>query len=424
MMRLTMTKVVRHWAPADWPHSLAALLTAQQDMPEALARVADVAGALAQRLGATPRVVEALGNAYGRWDGKIFAGLPSGEALSSIARLVHLVHVAQTYHQIGGLDAADDVVRRRSGTEFDPALARVWLENSHDLLQPFTSGSVWDEALAAEPEPRRIVGVAHLDEVTRALADFVDLKNPFTPGHSSRLARLVEDAGSAAGLVRSEIDTLRRAAHLHDLGNVSVPDGMWTKRGPLNPSERAQIRLHAYHSERIASVSDALRPSADIAGRHHERLDASGYHRGLPASALPLSSRMLASAEAYQSMIEDRSWRPAWDPAKAAIELSRDVAAGKLDRQATDAVLSAAGQAAGTRRAARSWPAGLTDREVDVLRLLARGLSNKEIARELHVSEATVHTHVINLYGKTGAKTRAGATLFALAHDLIQVVEH
>jgi DNA-binding NarL/FixJ family response regulator len=123
-------------------------------------------------------------------------------------------------------------------------------------------------------------------------------------------------------------------------------------------------------------------------------------------------------------MIEERSWRPAWDPAKAAIELRRDVAAGKLDRQATDAVLSAAGQAAGTRRAVRSWPAGLTDREVDVLRLLARGLSNKEIARELHVSEATVHTHVINLYGKTGAKTRAGATLFALAHDLIQVAEH
>ncbi len=109
-------------------------------------------------------------------------------------------------------------------------------------------------------------------------------------------------------------------------------------------------------------------------------------------------------------MTEERSWRPARTPEQAGAELLKEVRDGKLDRRAADAVLEAPGQ-----------PAGLTDREVDVLRILARGLSNRETARELHVSEATVHTHVINLYGKIQVNTRAGAVLFALEHDLIQL---
>src|SRR5258707_13117985 len=76
--------------------------------------------------------------------------------------LVHLVHVAQIYHQMGGADAADEVVRRRSGTEFDPELARLWLQNSHDLLRNAPLDSVWDQALYTEPEPHRRGGPAPL----------------------------------------------------------------------------------------------------------------------------------------------------------------------------------------------------------------------------------------------------------------------
>jgi DNA-binding CsgD family transcriptional regulator len=419
MMRVTATKIARHWGPSEWVRSLPAMITAAQDLPEALARVADVACGLSQRLGAPPAVVTALRHAYARWDGRIFRELPSGESLSPTSRLVHLVHVAQIYHQVGGSEAADAVVRGRSGSEFDPELARLWLQNSEELRRTFTAGSVWDEALAAEPEPHVMVAIGHLDDVTRALADFVDLKNPYTHGHSARLARLVEDAGTALGLEAQELDTLRRAAHVHDLGNVSVPDSVWIKRGPLTAAERERVRLHAYHTERIMTVSEALRPTGAVAGLHHERLDGSGYHRGLPSAALPLSSRVLAVAEMFQSMVEPRSWRPAYGRSEAAAEIRREVTAGRLDRRAADAVLSAAGQPSARGRSA--WPAGLTEREVEILRLIAVGHSNKEIARGLHLSESTVHTHVINIYGKTGAKTRAGATLFALANDLIQV---
>jgi HD-GYP domain-containing protein (c-di-GMP phosphodiesterase class II) len=421
VMRIVVTKLARQWGPADWARGLAAFMNTGQSVPEAFANIAEVAVRLSQRLGATAEVSSALGCAYARWDGKVFAGLPSGDAQPAIARLVHLVHVAQTYHRVGGVEAADQVVRARSGTEFDPELATLWLENSHDILRSIAGPSVWDEALSAEPEPHRRVAHPHLDEVSRAMADFVDLKSTYTRGHSARLAFLVADAGAAAGLDAPDIVTLRRAAQVHDLGNVSIPNQIWIKPATLNPAEWSRVRLHAYHSQRIMSVCEPLRASGDVAGLHHEHLDGSGYHRGLPAAALPFVSRLLAVAEAFQSMTEDRAWRPALTRAEAAAELRREVGAGRLDRRAVDAVLAAAGDRSTSGRAARSWPAGLTDREVDVLRLLARGETNKQIALRLHISEATVHTHVINLYGKLAVNTRAGATLFALEHDLIQV---
>jgi ATP/maltotriose-dependent transcriptional regulator MalT len=177
--------------------------------------------------------------------------------------------------------------------------------------------------------------------------------------------------------------------------------------------------MHPYHTQRILSLAAPLRSAASVAGLHHERLDGSGYHRGLGAAAVPLSARVLAVAEVYESMMEQRAWRPACTPKEATRQLRDEVAAGRLDARAVDAVLVAAGQPRPTGRTSRTWPAGLTDREVEVLRAVTRGLANKQIARELHVSQATVHTHVINLYAKIAVNTRAGATLFAFEHDLI-----
>jgi len=418
MLRIAFTKIVPKWGTANWAPALAALATAGRDLPEAFANTAEAAARLSQRLGASPTVTESLRHAYGRWDGQVFSHLESGEALSAAARLVHLVHVAQIYHQVGGVAAADEVVRRRSGTEFDPDLARLWLQNSGNLLRNVALDSVWDQALSTEPEPHRRVGPAHLDEVSSALADFVDLASPFTAGHSAGVARLAEIAALNAGLDAEDAATVRRAGHVHDLGMVSVPNRIWMKRGRLSPAEWERVRLHPYHSQRILSLAPPLRSSATLAGLHHERLDGLGYHRGLPASALPLPARLLAVAEMYQSMTEQRSWRPPLSPKEAMRQLRDEAATRRLDHRAVDAVLLAAGQPRPSGRSSRAWPAGLTDREVEVLRGITRGLANKQIALELHVSQATVHTHVINLYGKIGVNTRAGATLFAFEHDL------
>lgn len=417
--RVVVTKVATRWRPAGLAQSMAAFATASRDMPEALANVAEAASLLSQRLGASPRVVEYLCHAYGRWDGKVFPSLPSGEGLAAPARLVHLVHVAQIYHQAGGLDAANGVVRQRSGSEFDPELSRLWLENGRELLGGMSPDSVWDQALGVEPEPHRLIAASQLDEMTGALGDFVDLASPFTRGHSTHVARLAEAAAQSAGLDADTVAIVRRAAQVHDLGMVSVPNRVWTKRGPLNPAEWERVRLHAYHSERMLSHAGPLRASASIAGLHHERLDGSGYHRGVAANALPFTARLLAVAEVYASMGEERAWRPALAPSEATRQLRAEVTAGRLDARAVDAVLLAAGQPRSAGRSGRAWPAGLTDREVEVLRAITRGLANKEIASELGISQATVHTHVLNLYGKIGVNTRAGATLFASEHDLL-----
>ena len=161
---------------------MAAFATAGRDMPEAFANMSEVAARLSHRLGASPGVTEGLYHAYARWDGKVFPLLPSGEGLSATARLVHLVHVAQIYHQVGGVEVADAVVRQRMGTEFDPEMARLWLQNSHDLLRTMSDGSVWDQVLGVEPDPHRRLGPSHLDEVSGALADFVDLASPSRAG--------------------------------------------------------------------------------------------------------------------------------------------------------------------------------------------------------------------------------------------------
>jgi DNA-binding CsgD family transcriptional regulator len=419
MMRIAATKLAPQWGPTGWPQGMAALATAGRDLPEALANVAEVAARLADRLGASPGVTESLSHAYGRWDGKVFPSLPSGEALSATGRLVHLVHVAQTYYQVGGVEVADAVVRQRSGTEFDPELAGLWLQNSHDLLRTLSVDSVWDQVLGVEPDPHRRLGPSHLDEVSGALADFVDLASPFTRGHSTRVARLAEAAALSRGLDAGEAATVRRAAQVHDLGMLSVPNRVWTKRGQLNPAEWERVRQHAYHTQRILSLAAPLRDMAAIAGLHHERLDGSGYHRGLRANELPLTARLLATAEIYQSMREDRAWRPALAPAEATRQLRDEVGTRGLDARAVDAVLQAAGEPRAPGRSPRAWPSGLTDREVDVLRAITRGLANKQVARELYISQATVHTHVINLYSKIGVNTRAGATLYALEHDLL-----
>jgi HD-GYP domain-containing protein (c-di-GMP phosphodiesterase class II)/DNA-binding CsgD family transcriptional regulator len=420
MMRIGVTKLAPQWGVSGWPRGMAAFATAGRDMPEAFANMSEVAARLSHRLGASPGVTEGLYHAYARWDGKVFPLLPSGEGLSAISRLVHLVHVAQIYHHVGGVAAADAVVRQRSGTEFDPGLCDAWLQSSHDLFGTVSVDSVWDQVLSAEPEPYRRVREPHLDGVSEAMADFVDLASPFTRGHSRRVALLAEAAALSAGLDAGEADGIRRAGQVHDLGMVSVPNRVWIKHGSLTPAEWERVRMHPYHTQRILSLATPLRETATLAGLHHERLDGSGYHRGLRAGACPLSARILAVAEVYQSMSEERAWRPPLAPDEAARQLRDEVAARRLDARAVDAVLDAAGHTRPTGRSGRAWPSGLTDREVDVLRAVSRGLPNKQIARELFVSQATVHTHVINLYGKIGVNTRSGATLFAFEHDLIE----
>ncbi len=206
---------------------------------------------------------------------------------------------------------------------------------------------------------------------------------------------------------------------MHDLGRVAVPNGVWERPGPLTTADWERVRLHAYYSERMLSRMAPLQRLAALAGAHHERLDGSGYHRGSPAAHLSPGQRILAAADCFQAMTQARPHRPALTPGDAATELRSEVAFGRHDQEAVDAVLEAAGFARSSSR--RTRPAGLTDREVDVLRLICRGDSNRLIAAELSISPKTVGRHVENLYNKIGVSSRASAALFAIQNGLLDI---
>jgi HD-GYP domain-containing protein (c-di-GMP phosphodiesterase class II) len=223
-------------------------------------------------------------------------------------------------------------------------------------------------------------------------------------------------AGARLGLGEPELRTLRRAGLVHDLGRLGVSNAVLDKGGPLAGGDWERLRLQPYLTERMLRQSEALAPLAVIAIQHRERLDGSGYPRGLSGPAISQHARILGAADAYQAMREPRPHRPARSAEEAAAELRSEVRAGRLDSEAAEAVLGAAGHRVPRRR---EGPAGLTQREVDVLRLLARGLSNKAIAEHLVISPKTVGNHVEHIYGKIGCSNRAAAGLFAMRHGLL-----
>ena len=332
------------------------------------------------------------------------------------SRLIAVADLAEIYNRRGGAPAAADVVRRRRGGALDPDLAALFCDHAAALLAGVEEPSSWDAFREAEPEPRRAVGEAELDGVLAAIADLVDLKSPYTAGHSRGVANLAAAAGERAGLAPPELATLRRAALLHDIGRLGVANTIWDQPGPLTEAQRERVRLHPYLSGRMIGRVTALAGAAGLAARHHERLDGSGYPGGLTAAALTPADRILAAADAYHALTEPRAHRPARPADEAAATLREEVRAGRLDGEAVQSVLAAAGHPAPARR---DWPRGLTAREVEVLGLLARGHANKEIARRLVVTPKTVSSHVEHIYAKIGVSTRAAAALFAMQHGLV-----
>jgi HD-GYP domain-containing protein (c-di-GMP phosphodiesterase class II) len=377
----------------------------------------EVGQRLAERLGLAATLRDALFQVFERWDG---LGRPAGlkgEAIAPTARLASFAYDVVLYHQLGGEEAAAAMARETAGRKHDLGVAELYRRLAPRLRGCLDEGSAWERVLAAEPGTRPWLAGPDTDRAIRAIADFADLKAPCLSGHSSGVAALASAAAERCGLPTGEVVSLRRAALLHDLGRVGVSAAIWNKPGRLTESEWERVRLHPYYTERVLARSGPLASLGQLAGRHHERLDGSGYHRGLPSAMQPAASRLLAAADAYRAMREPRPHREALSAEAAADELKREARAGRLCPDAVAGVLAAAGHR--IRPSRREWPAGLSDREVEVLRLVARGLSNRQIAERLVVSERTVHHHVEHIYDKVDVATRAAATLFAMQHDLL-----
>lgn len=373
---------------------------------------------LARRLYLPDDVALALGQIAERWDGKGFPGDSAGEEISLALRIVQVAEDLALIADAKGRAAAIEALERRRGRGYDPRVVDAAIGDLDALLRVAATDDPWERVIAAEPAPIATISAAGLETVARAFGEFTDLKLHFLGGHSTRVGELAARAAEAIGCSRAEVSEVRAAGFFHDLGRVSVPNGIWDKPGPLSAGEWERVRLHPYYTERILERSAALAPLALIAGSHHERLDGSGYHRGTTAAQLGVGARVLSAADAYDAMTHDRPHRKALRAEDARTELGEMVRTGALEKRSVDGVLEAAGSA--PLRVRQGYPAGLTGREVEVLRLLAQGRTNKEIANALVITKKTAGHHVEHIYAKAGVSTRAGAALFAMQHDLAE----
>ena len=391
-------------------------LAGYKDFDGMIARHSAMARALASEIGLPTSVQDAVDASYEQWDGKGWPGELAGDAVPIAARVSQLAEFVEVAHRSGGVEAASALARKLAGSVFDPRIAASFTDEAGDILDGLDEANTWNEVIASEPVLSRPLEGPELDDALGAIADFVDLKSPYTLGHARGVAQLAREAGLQLGIENTALATLQRAALAHGLGRLGVSNAIWDKPGPLGAGEWERVRLQPYFTERMLQQSPALAPIGALAAQIRERVDGSGYPRGLSGAAIGPPARVLAAADVYQSMVEPRPHRPARERDDAAAALRGLVRAGLLDADAADAVLVAAGHRSAARR---ERPAGLTAREVDVLRLVARGLSSKEIAAALVISPKTARNHIEHIYVKIGATSRVTASLFAVRHGLL-----
>lgn len=394
----TLTALARHAGSTAYPRA-----------------TCEVARSAAVRLDLGDQVAACLAHVTAAWNG---SGSPplGGTELPLSTRIMHAAGTATLSALRGGPAAAVVEVRRRSGREIDPSLAdAVGPELFDGLLDDAEGTDPQALLLDLEPDPVQVVDAARLATVAHTFGDLVDLKSIWLHGHSSAVAGLAADAAAALGI--PDADRVRIAGHLHDLGRIAISSRIWSKPGTLTRSERDQARLHPYFTERIVSRVPSLDDVRTLAAQHHERCDGSGYHRGLRAPELSLASRVLAAADRYRGDLEDRPHRAGLRSDEAADRLTSAARSGRLDGDAVRAVLAAAGH---RRAARRTGVAGLTDRQVEVLRLMVQGLSNHQIGTRLAISPRTAEHHVQDIYARIGASTRAAAAVYAMEHGLLE----
>jgi HD-GYP domain-containing protein (c-di-GMP phosphodiesterase class II) len=372
----------------------------------------EVGSRVASRLGMSEATQLGLYHICETWNGKGPHRL-KGEDIPLTGRIVNVAMILEVFFSERGVAAAKEAAVTRKGKSFDPSVANAAIRLSEDgpFWEEIRQEEPWLSVLSLEPGPMRLVDESSLDDFAYALADIVDLKSSTASAHSRRTAELAERIATRLRLSDNDVALTRRAALVHDVGMVAVPSLLLEHGVAWSETDFERFRLHTYYTERILSRSEILRPIGSIAASHHEEIDGSGYHRGLTASQMTLPTKVVAAASAYVEAAETQED----DPERALATLkSRRI----LDTDCLAALGSELGRAERSTPARRAWPAGLTEREVEVLRLVATGLNLKETAQRLVISDHTARHHLESVYSKAGVSSRAGVTLFAVEHGL------
>jgi HD-GYP domain-containing protein (c-di-GMP phosphodiesterase class II) len=295
--------------------------------------------------------------------------------------------------------------------------AFLTVEQQADFWQTLEHESAESVILAMQPPTSADRMMAdQIQVVCEALADIVDIKTRETWNHSRIVAEVAEGMGSYLGLGRAELRRLRCTALVHDIGNVAIPLRILEKGDKRSASEWEYYRLHSYYTQRVLERVEPLQELAPAAASAHEWINGQGYHRQLAREQIPLNGRILAVADTYAQLTQQGD---KVEPADA-LRKMRLLVGTQFDESCYNAL---AASLTGAHRVRRTTPGGrqlgdLTEREAEVLSLLAQGQSNPQIAKTLVISRKTVEHHLEHIYNKIGVTCRTCAVVYAVQHGI------
>lgn len=311
------------------------------DGSRALTRTRCERGAnIARMLGFDETTARAIHSLDEHWNGKGYPDGLAGDRIPLLSRVLNLAQHAEIFTRLSGHDAMFDVIEERRGTWFDPELVDALgaLRHEREFWRTLYISSATALVRPLEPADRVLIADdARLDRVAEAFAEVIDAKSPYTARHSLGVATIAQGISRVRGLDAARLKTIWRAGLLHDIGKLGVSNTILDKPGKLDAHEWKIMREHPRYSVDILSRISAFKDFADMAGNHHERLDGSGYHRGLTGDRLDTESRILAVADVCEALLAERPYREALPLEKVLEILEEDAGAGLCEESVSAA---------------------------------------------------------------------------------------
>jgi HD-GYP domain-containing protein (c-di-GMP phosphodiesterase class II) len=349
-----------HAAPgSSWFERAARVATLARGGSKLAAKLVEVrcerGAEVVRQLGLGAGAAEAVRSLDEHWDGRGHPRGLRGDEIPIVTRVLTLAQTLEVFTVRDDVASAMALVGRRAGRWFDPVVASA-CAGIEPMLERWRGSSTRElQALVVESEPGGaavLAGSRAIDRIALVFADVVDAKSPFTGAHSNRMTQLAVSVAHQLGWNEGDIAELRRAGLLHDLGKLTVPNSILDKPSPLSAAEWEVMRMHSYYTERILEHVRGFEWLAFAAASHHERLDGSGYCRGLRGAQVPALARVLAVADVFDALSTRRPYRPALAPEQVLEIMERDRDAG-LCPESLDALVAALGESdEGAREAA------------------------------------------------------------------------
>ncbi len=385
------------------------ILVAAESLPARVAEISaihcEVSSIVAQLLALPSIVATSLNFVFEHWDGSGQPHACCGDDIPLPAQIVAVASELEVFSRVFGLDRSLGMLRERAGSIHAHGLVSVVANNAPAWMLSIAQGeTVADQVAPSEPGQTAPLAL---------LADVIDLKLPWLTGYSREVARLAELTAAQLGLAGPLKARVRRAGLLHGLGRVAIPNAVWNRPGQLSAADWESARLSPYWTSRAAKEIQHLESEVQIASHAYERLDGSGYFRAARQATTPLDHRILPVTTALVAMQARRPWRPALSRTEAFALLRDQARIGRFDASVVEAAAAASFERSERAAGAPTASDLLSRREVEVLRRIGLGDSNKEAAIQLCISPSTVRTHMESVFRKLACNSRSAATLRA-----------